>query len=415
MSGDYDRFGAYRIYECLGAGGMATVHRAELDLEDGSTCEVALKRLLPQLADDKRFVEDFVREAKLAAQLNHPNIIRILELGRVRRTYFIAMELVRGNSLMGMMRRAHLLASPAPIGVVVSIAREVCAALEYAHDSTDELQFPRRIIHRDLTPSNVLVTDEGHVKIIDFGVAKALSGQFMTSSGLAKGKLGYMSLEAIGCLGVDARADIFSLGVVLWELLTSRRLFDTLNEDELLAMLQAGDVRRPSSLREDCPSELDEILLRALARDPGERWPSAAAMARELSELMRYYRERATPHEVALWKDQLYHQPLPVPGSELDHDSTFQQVGTDAIGVLGELSVSVRSDDVPFDPVELGVGAAPTFECDTIINNYATRERAQPPDTNPELALLGQVDAAHHLGIRTDVSRRLDQVDLDDE
>jgi serine/threonine protein kinase len=405
VSGDYDRFGAYRIYECLGAGGMATVHRAELDLEDGTTREVALKRLLPQLADDKRFVEDFVREAKLAAQLDHPNIIRILELGRAKRVYFIAMELVRGNSLMGMMRRSHALERPAPIGVVLSIAREMCAALEYAHDSTDELNFPRRIIHRDLTPSNVLVTDDGHVKIIDFGVAKALSGQFMTSSGLAKGKLGYMSLEAIGCLGVDARADIFSMGVVLWELLTSRRLFDTLNEDQLLAMLQADDVPDPSSLREDCPSELDDILLCALSRDPDERWPSAAAMARELSELLRYYREQATPHEVAMWKEQLYAEPVRAPGAELD-DSTFQQLGTDANAALGELSVSVRDEELPFDPVELDVGAAPTFECDTIINNYATR---------PDGRLLGQVDAAHHLGIRTDVSRRLDQVDLDDD
>lgn len=301
--GEFVRFGAYRVYECLGAGGMATVHRALLELEDGGEYEVALKRLLPQLADDKRFVEDFVREGKLAAQLEHPNIIRILEVGRCSRVYFMAMELVRGYSLQALLRRALVQQRLAPIGAVLSMAREVLAALAYAHDSTDELGFARRIVHRDLTPSNLLVTDDGHVKIIDFGVAKALSGQFATSSGVAKGKLGYMSYEAIRGKDVDARADVFSIGVVLWELIVGRRLFRGDNDLAVIEMIRQGHVDKPSAKREECPHELDEIVMRAVARDRNARWQSAAAMGRAIDELARFYKTSST--QVAQWKETL--------------------------------------------------------------------------------------------------------------
>ncbi|HTR54973.1 MAG TPA: serine/threonine-protein kinase [Kofleriaceae bacterium] len=353
MSGEYDRFGAYHVYECLGAGGMATVHRAALELEDGGTYEVALKRLLPQLADDQRFVGDFVREAKLAAHLDHPNIIRILELGRVNKIYFIAMELVRGTPLMKLMQRAYRHKRAPSIGVVLSIAREVMAALEYAHDSTDELGFARRIVHRDLTPSNLLVTETGHVKIIDFGVAKALSGQFATSSGLAKGKLGYMATEAIAGKDIDARADVFSAGVVLWELVCCRRLFKGRNDYEVVAAIRAGNVPVPSSIREDCPTELDEIVLRALAPQRDDRWASAAAMRRAIDNVVRFYGDRASADEVARWKRAL---PAEVPAAgrlESDAEPTAQRLSTDDLAApdtLGDGSGREQPYDYPADP-----------------------------------------------------------------
>src|SRR5687768_6495814 len=171
---------------------MATVHRASLDIGGGVIREVALKRLLPQLADDKGFVEDFVREAKLAAQLQHPHIVRMLELGRVGRIYFIAMELVRGVSLAQLMKLMHATRQVAPIGVVVALLGELLDALDYASNCTDDYGEPMHIVHRDLSPSNLIVTEDGHLKVIDFGVAKSLSGRFMTSSGMVKGKLSYM-------------------------------------------------------------------------------------------------------------------------------------------------------------------------------------------------------------------------------
>ncbi|MGE5184252.1 MAG: serine/threonine protein kinase, partial [Acidobacteriota bacterium] len=248
MTDDYDRFGSYRVHECIGTGGMATVHRAILELEDGDEVEVALKRLLPQLADDRRLVDDFIREARLASQLVHPNIARILEAGRNGKTYFIAMELVHGSSLVSLLRKTHVQKKQTPIGVVLALAVEMCEALDHAHD--------RQIVHRDLSPSNLLVGDDGHLKVIDFGVAKALAGQLQTSSGLAKGKLGYMSVEAIGGKQLDARADLFSAGVVMWELLAARRLFRGNNEYEVIVQIQRGDVPAPSRYHPECPVEL---------------------------------------------------------------------------------------------------------------------------------------------------------------
>ncbi len=290
-----ERFGPYIVHDRIGTGGMAIVHHATLELEDGDSCEVALKRLLPQLADDRRLVDDFIREARLASQLVHPNIARVLEAGRIGKTYFIAMELVRGDSLVALLRRAHDRACRAPIGAAIAIMMQALEALDHAHD--------RQVVHRDFTPSNLLVTDEGHVVVIDFGVAKALAGQLQTNSGLAKGKIGYMSIEAIGGKHVDARADIFSAGVVLWELLAGRRLFRGHHDGEVIAKIMNGDVPPPSQHHPDCPPELDDIVLRATARDADDRWPTAAALRRELGKLRRDY--DVTPAAIARWLDEL--------------------------------------------------------------------------------------------------------------
>ena len=297
----YDRFGPYVIHECLGTGGMATVHRAELELEDGGMLGVALKRLLPQLADDRRLVDDFIREAKLASQLVHPNIARILEAGRIGKTYFIAMELVKGASLVSLLQRTHILRRTPPIGVVLAIGVELCDALDYAHEGTNDAGEPLRIVHRDLSPSNLLVTEDGHVKVIDFGVAKALAGNLQTNSGLAKGKLGYMSIEAISGKNVDTRADIYSAGIVLWELLTGRRLFRGKTDLDVLHKIQRGEIDPPSRYAPDCPIELDAVVMRALAKTADERWPSAAALRRELVRVRRFYTADATPEAIVSW------------------------------------------------------------------------------------------------------------------
>lgn len=284
------------------------MHRAEKPIGAGVMREVALKRLLPQLADDKQFVEDFIREAKLAAQLDHPNIVHILELGEVDGTYFIAMELVRGASLVSLMKHAYAAKLPAPIGVVIALISELCSALDYAACGRGIYGQPLKIIHRDLTPSNLIVTDEGRLKIIDFGVAKAMSGKFMTNTGLVKGKLGYMSVEALaGSRSLDGRTDVFSAGVVAWELLTGRRLFRGINEYETISKIRSGVVRAPSTHNADCPAELDAIILQALARGRDDRWPEAAAMRSALDQLRSNYPEGA--QHVIAWKEAL----IPVP------------------------------------------------------------------------------------------------------
>ncbi len=370
-----ERFGAYTVYECLGAGGMATVHRASIELEDDETREVALKRLLPQFADDKRFIEDFIREGKLAAELQHPNIVRILELGRIGRTYFIAMDLVRGRSLMSLMRKAFVKRMPAPIGVVIALMTELCDALEHAHDA--------QIVHRDLTPSNLIVTDDGHLKIIDFGIAKALVGNLQTSSGLAKGKLGYMSSEAIGGKQLDTRADIFSAGVVMWELLATKRLFEGENEYELIVQIREGLVSPPSRENPECPRELDEIVLTALAKSREDRWSSAGEMRDAIAELHRLY--PATTRDVVRWRDRLF--------SEARRDSLAESTAIRherfAEGSEMETYDDAIDDDIEV-PGEPAVARRRFLDADTLITDEGTADEGTHDEGTHDEGTIGE-------------------------
>jgi eukaryotic-like serine/threonine-protein kinase len=331
----YDRFGPYTVHECLGAGGMAVVHRATIDIGGGVIRDVALKRMLPQLANDRKFVEDFVREAKLAAQLHHPNIVRILELGRTEGTYFIAMELVRGHSLLLLQKLGGNVRAQVPVGIVIALMAELCDALDYASNATGVDGEPLHIVHRDLSPSNLILTDEGHVKIIDFGVAKALSGQFMTSSGAIKGKLAYMALETLSGTNVDRRADIFSLGVVAWELLTGRRLFKGHNEYEVITKIREGASEPPSTYNAACPPELDEIVMHALARSRDDRWPSAAVMRRPIEYMRRTFRDGT--REILAWRRTL------VPDHEAIDETTSMELSTSDLLAEGSLPGTTES------------------------------------------------------------------------
>lgn len=316
MAEDYDEFGPYRVYECLGTGGMATVHRAIYD--DGELVrEVALKRLLPQHQDDKTFVEDFVREGKLAQRLSHPAIVRIFELGRIDSAHFIAMELVVGQPLMHLIRAAHYAKKQTPIGVVIALMAELCDALDYACNGNDRETGDRlNIVHRDLSPSNLIVTDEGHLKIIDFGVAKATAGaRFTTSTGLVKGKLGYMAVEALAGQQVDGRSDVFSVGVVAWELVTGRRLFTGKNELEVIQRVREGHVLAPSQYNPACLPTLDAIIQQALAKQRDDRWATAGAMRQAIEAVRRAYREEATPEAVVAWAQSL--APAPAPSADM--------------------------------------------------------------------------------------------------
>lgn len=295
-----ERFGAYVVHESIGAGGMATVHRATIALDGGGEREVALKRLHPELAEDRRFVDYFVREAKLAVRLSHPNIVRILDLGCIGSTYFIAMELVHGRSLLSLMRKAFLKRRQPPIGVVLALAAELCDALDYAHGGDDG-----GIVHRDLSPANLLVTDDGHLKIIDFGIARPIQSRMPTGGGVVKGKLGYMAVEALTGGQVDGRADLFSTGVVMWELLTCRRLFKARTHQEMISMVHDAAIVPPSQLNPECREELDEVVVRALSRSVDERWQAAAAMRRALETVRRYYNDRSSARQVTSWVQRL--------------------------------------------------------------------------------------------------------------
>jgi serine/threonine protein kinase len=203
---------------------------------------------------------------------------------------------------MSILKKARLANQQAPIGCVVSVMIELCNVLDYVSNCTDDDGERLRVVHRDLTPGNLLIADDGHLKVIDFGVAKALSGRFMTNTGMIKGKLGYMSVEALGGKDLDARTDIFSAGVVMWEMLAGRRLFNGKDELTVIQLVRTAQIPAPSVYNMNCPVELDEIVIKALQRYRDDRWETAGAMRLALDEVRRYYGDHASPLGVSRWK-----------------------------------------------------------------------------------------------------------------
>ena len=276
-----EQFGPYLVYERLGVGGMATVHRALERGIEGFERIVALKRLLPHLAEDASFIKSFVREAKLASLLNHVNIVQIFELGRVGTEYFISMEYIDGRDIRRILRHARKVTGPPPIHVTVGLLIQLCDALDYAHTKVDDDGPPARAWSTATSRRRTCWSrSAGHLKVIDFGIAKAQSSQLRTQTGRVKGKLAYMAPEAIAGKDLDARSDLFAVGVIAHELLTARPLFASKNEYQTLLKVQRGDILPPSTFNQACPPELDAIVLQALARDPDERFARRRRAAR---------------------------------------------------------------------------------------------------------------------------------------
>jgi serine/threonine-protein kinase len=275
-------FGPYRLTRLLGRGGMAEVWRAR-PLDGGAA--IAVKRILPHLCDELPVVELFLSEARLAARLTHPNLVRTFSAGLLDGRPYIAMELLDGVDLLGLVR-----ASPGrlPVAFSLSVIRDLCRALAYVHSLTDDEGRPLGLIHRDISHSNVMVQRDGTVKLLDFGIAKAalLSRMSRTRTGDLKGKLGYLAPEVIGGGRYDHRADLFAVGVVLYELLVNRRLFDAADEGAVLWLNLHCEVAPPSTVNPALPPALDAIVLRALARDPAQRYADAAELGRDLDGVL---------------------------------------------------------------------------------------------------------------------------------
>jgi serine/threonine protein kinase len=281
------RFGNYRLTRMLGCGGMAEVWSGEVLSGERRGQPVALKRILPHLCDDLAVVEMFLSEARLATLLEHPNIIRTYEVGILERRPFIVMEMVSGVDLRQLSAASP---EPLPIGFCLAVAIQICEALAYVHAATNRDGSALGLIHRDISPSNVMITRaDGVVKLLDFGVAKAAftSGLSRTRTGDLKGKLGYMAPELLKEERYDHRADLFSVGVVLYELLVKQRLFKASTEASMLMMNLTCQVSAPSRLRPEVPAALDRVVLRALSADPERRFGDAAEMMDALARLAR--------------------------------------------------------------------------------------------------------------------------------
>ena len=301
--------GQYLVYEQLGRGGMATVHRAETQGISGFTRPVALKRLLHHLTTDAELVKSFIHEARLASHLRHGNCAQTYDLGKVDETYFIAMEYVPGATLQQITKQCNAAAGLIPIPIALSILLQILDGLDHAHNLCDDTTGkPLNIIHRDVSPSNIIVSNTGVVKLIDFGIAKAETlGQSRTQTGLIKGKFGYVAPEyTYGQL--DARCDLFAVGVIAHEILTGRRLFDGKDSFETIQMLREGPIQPPSRWRPEVTRDLDDIVMTALMRDPDMRWQSAAAMRTALGNFARDAKLEATNQQVFEWVEWAFMQ-----------------------------------------------------------------------------------------------------------
>jgi serine/threonine protein kinase len=269
-----ERFGSYLVYEQIGRGGMATVHRAERTTARGVQ-QVALKRLVPTM--QRELVALFLDEARLLQYLQHPNIASTCDSGRLFGRYFIAMEYVRGPTLKELVEHCGVTVGSVPEPITLNLAAQLCDALDHAHNLCDQHGKPLGIIHRDVTPANIIISETGLLKLIDFGLAKARVTTEDTAIGVIKGKYGYIAPEYLGGK-LDHRADLWAVGIIMYELLTSRRLFDGPDAFETMKRVRELPIPRPSLANPKVTKELDEIVMTALERDPRRRWQSAAAM-----------------------------------------------------------------------------------------------------------------------------------------
>ncbi len=255
---------------------------------------LVLKRILPHLSADPDFVRMFLAEARLAAILDHPNVVQVFDIGRDANDYFFTMEYVYGETLQGILRDARQRNEPLPIEHAVTIGVGAALGLHYAHDRVGFDGMPLQLVHRDVSPTNVMVTYDGCVKVADFGIAKVTTRTDVTQAGIRKGKVPYMSPEQCVAGPLDRRSDVFALGIVLYECTTMMRLFDGDNEFGIMNRIVNGDFPPPSTRRAGYPRELEQIVLRALARDRDHRYASAGALAADLEQFARDRRLRAT-------------------------------------------------------------------------------------------------------------------------
>jgi serine/threonine-protein kinase len=321
--GEPERFGAYIVHERLGAGGMAEVHRAERVNKDGTRTTIALKRLLAATASNRELRQWFLREGALMRHLHHPNIAETFDHGSFRGINYIAMEYVPGPTLKQLVEQTSRTIGTLPIPVTLTIASQVCDALDHAHQCRDQSGRLLNVVHRDVCPANILLREDGIIKVIDFGLAKVKGVNEDTGKAQLKGKFNYVAPEYIADGTFDARADLWALGVVIYELLTSRRLFDAPDNYQTLTRVQKLPIPRPSRANPQVSAEVDEIVMTALERDPRRRWQTARMLSDALRGRMVQRGDPAEAKHVAEWVQWLYGQQ---PGTEASGMSKLRSI-----------------------------------------------------------------------------------------
>lgn len=286
MSYEPTQYGKYFLLDRIAVGGMAEVFKAKAFGVRGFERILVIKRILPHLSRDEEFVEMFVDEAKIAVELTHANICQVSDLGKIGDNYFIAMEYINGKDLRAILKKCYTAKTSLSIPQAIYVALEICKGLDYAHRKIDTLTGkPLNLIHRDISPQNIMISYHGDIKIVDFGIAKTESKLHRTQAGVLKGKFGYMSPEQAAGLELDQRTDIFSTGIILYEMLTGRRLFLGETDFETLEAIKTCNIPLPSKYRPEVSQELEQALLKALAKEREDRYEAAQDFQAALSKI----------------------------------------------------------------------------------------------------------------------------------
>ncbi len=382
------KFGKYTLLRRLATGGMAEIFLARQQGMGGFEKEVVVKRLLPTHAQNEELVTMFLDEARIAANLTHPNIAQIFDLGRAGDDYFIAMEFVRGVDLRRLCAQGIAEDAFLPRHHAVRIVAEVCDALAYAHAKTDDEGRPMHIVHRDVSPTNVLITYEGGVKLVDFGIAKASNKANVTKAGQIKGKFGYMAPEQALGGHLDHRTDLFAVGINLYEITVGRRLFKGDNEVETLEAIEAARVVPPREVDPEYPEALERIVLRALARDPDARYQSARDLQMALEEYLASAGMRSTAGMLAEYVRSLFAEQIEL---EVEESARLREEAR-ALEDEGAPAAEPAPAPAPALPAAAPAAtpsAAPPLAPDPtpIVDPWASLNRVEPPPTAAEMGV----------------------------
>jgi TonB family protein len=344
------KFGQYVLVEKIATGGMAEVWKARMRGVEGFQKIVAIKKILPHLSDNQDFIEMFIDEAKLAAQLNHNNIIHIYDLGKIQSSYYIAMEYIDGFDLKTILRRGQERDHPMTVELALFVASKIASALDYAHRKKDFEEREMGLVHRDVSPQNVLISQEGDIKLCDFGIAKAASKASHTQAGALKGKLQYMSPEQAWGRHIDRRSDVFALATVLFEMLTGRKLFTGDNELSILEQVREARVQPPSDFNDEVTADIDQIVLKALHKDPALRYQTAGEMARDIDAILYSFKPTPTSADLAIYMHRLSTQEPVIPHHQEPAVEAFAPAPAAIASPVALASTAAAATPAPFEP-----------------------------------------------------------------
>jgi len=378
-----DGFGKYTILEFLGKGGMAEVYKAKLHGIGGFEKILVIKKILPHLASRESFIRMFFDEAKITVALQHPNIVQVFDLGEIGGTYYMTMEYVEGCNLNVLVTHCLRKKTKVPFKHILFIIMEVCKALHYAHRAADDAGVPLNVIHRDVTHSNILLSFAGDVKLADFGIARARIQESIENPGMLKGKLSYMAPEMLRAEAIDPRVDIFSLGIVFFELLSMQKLIQGKGDDEVMKQILGLDIAGILQQHPTIPEDVQDVLRKALAVDRDSRYRSAQEMFTDLNDFIFNHGVQISPHDFADFVSEIVREKKSIVGTEAEAERRDSSPGPSDL---------FKVESTSREKLAINVGLMDSFRPDPALLAAAVpAKKSLPPEAGLKAEHAGEI------------------------